>query len=430
MVDFLSYLAVFIFPVLIILIVNIRRRQKLMYPHLLFEGYREKNWRFFLLRRLQLLSDVIFDLLIAVVIALLLSGIIGTRSGKTAVCLDGSYSMILGPEGQTALDRGIELIREEFAGQRYDLTLLGYDAASGGGRLYPLKRLPAAGLDLAAERRFFHADPTGIGELVSRGYRRIVFVTDRSSGELPPAEVREVGFHQEDFIYPLSASWDYASSRYRIILFSRFVNSQPEISLLREGGFELLAFSPDLVPVGRELFAVYLDDPGLYRISVGGMSCAVRLPPPVIGARPEGVFSEILTESLPVVERREGQIELTLRDEEEAEILEDSRLRRSLRKNGRAGHRLLTVWRNEAVELFLHPPGLTYCHLLPALLPREDVRWAADAVIPMSRSLARYRDVPLLYHSLIAGWKVGAWETPGSLDDPGRLVHGESTFLL
>jgi len=83
-------------PVLLILIVRVRHRQKVTYPHTYFRPLAKQSLRELLLRTFQLYYDVLFDLLLALLLALILAGLLDPLPPRTAVCLDGSYSMTQG----------------------------------------------------------------------------------------------------------------------------------------------------------------------------------------------------------------------------------------------------------------------------------------------------------------------------------------------
>jgi hypothetical protein len=235
MIEFLGTLALLLVPVLLILIVRLRRRQKLRFSHTYLRSFQDNRLRDFLFRSFQLYHDVLFDLLLAVVLALLLSGLVGERSpNRVAVVLDGSYSMLqaeggTGEAAQTPLDRALGLIKEgRVEAERYRLYLLGFDPARGRPALFRLRQLQkslqggasaaAAAEQLVREHLFLSADRSLLSQLYRRGFGRVIFLTDRSLDPPSAVEVVEVGEGRRAFFYPLSTSYDYTRDLFRLLI--------------------------------------------------------------------------------------------------------------------------------------------------------------------------------------------------------------------
>ena len=212
MSSFLAALLALLVPILAILIVRVRTRQRLRFPHTYLRSLRERPFREFLLRTFQLYSDVAFDLLLALLLALVLSG----RAGPVPAAHGGLPGRLLVDDaGRAGLAAGAGPGEARARGartrERYRLFVLGFDPRAGRARAAStwagmgrsdLPRLRARVRQAAP--RFFSADPRALERLFRRGYRRVIFLTDRPPRRRSPGlEVIDVGEAQGAVLLPV-----------------------------------------------------------------------------------------------------------------------------------------------------------------------------------------------------------------------------------
>lgn len=303
----MSYFLLLLVPVLLLLVVRVRRRQRLLFSLAWLLPARRRPLPRLLGRTLQLYHDVLADLLIALVLALVLAGLLDFAPRRAAVCLDASHSMARG-EGATAQERAVQLLASGTLGLgRYRLFAAGFDPAAGAPRLYDLGSHRAG---VSAEKLrgslqglgpAFSADPGQAAALLDRGYRRVVYLTDRLVGPPGGLEVVEVGEDPASYFYPLSADFEEREGSFRLRVLRHDYGGPIRVSRFDEGrgAFTLVsAGRPQQAP--EAVAELRVQSEGLYRLSGDGVpDFLLPLQPPVLPVRAEGAWSSLLVESLP-----------------------------------------------------------------------------------------------------------------------------------
>ncbi|MBA7625618.1 hypothetical protein ES703_33050 [subsurface metagenome] len=450
MVKFLSFLFLFSIPIVLILIVNLKRKQRLIYSHALLHRFQDKSLKDFLLRVFQLYSDIIFDLLLAVILALLLSGLIAFPARRTAVCLDGSYSMTLGRQGQTPLDRALELLFQgERLPDRYDLFLLTFNPDRTRFKIIPIKgwqKLAGAAEareKLAGSFSFFNVDLNRLGLLFKRGYQRVIYITDRFPVKNTNLEIIEVGMSRtEGFFYPLSFKYDFDREHFQLNFFrqgpqdisiERFIEAETRYRSIPAAKIEMADSAAH--------FTVILREEGLYRLRGKNMDFGFNLRKPLLEAAVSGRYSRLLLEVLPQL--TEGGEDLLLSDLEYDSRQGSPQLKKKIKALGGYQRRIITFlpleektapaqqWISESV--FVHP--LQYSLARPSLTPFPEALFdlqldpAAVAIFYQHPESLLDSQTPVVYASLLEE----ALKPPFLTEPPrrSRLVHrGLSSFIL
>lgn len=221
----LSVLAIFLallVPVVALLFLNLRFARKLDYPHHLLENANRPGPAAFLFRSFRTYYDILIDAFIALVLALAIAGELGLSpgfpfaSGKEAIVVDCSASMLLGRNGSRPLDLAVAwLEKAEAAAEsgeerdrpggvvarrtRQEVFALAFDPHRGQSRLTRLDSLVrGASGDVAVTRlienlSFFGIDYGVISSLRREGYGKITFLTDGSSPDIDGVEMVRSG---------------------------------------------------------------------------------------------------------------------------------------------------------------------------------------------------------------------------------------------
>lgn len=317
MFDFFSYLFLLLIPILLILIVRLKRRQRIVYSHTFLRSFEDEKFLDYLLRTFQIYYDVLFDLLLAVVLAMFLAQIPRFTPRRTAICIDGSYSMIQG-EKQTPLERAVSLLTSgQVSKDKHRLFLLAWDRRRGQTKLFRLTepKLPAgadqtflAGTvrtytdDLQQRYNFYNIDLSGLQKLFDRGFRRVVFITDRFPPSTTNLEIVEVGGAPRSFFYPSSVYYDFSSAGFQILL--QRSNYKKPVAVLRFQGtqeiYKAIPVPEQRIP-GSDLTLIEIKEEGIYRILGPGLDFIYNLKIPRIAATVSGRYSQILADVLPQV---------------------------------------------------------------------------------------------------------------------------------
>lgn len=438
-----SFPAVFLallVPILAILIVRVRTRQRLEFPHAYLSALRERPLREFLWRSFQLYADVAFDLLLALLLALVLSGALELPPRRAAVCLDGSWSMAQGSPASPLERALVKVAGGELGAGRFRLFVLGFDPRRGGPALFDLGRVGREDLPRLRERvrrgvpRFFSADPRKLRTLFERGYRRVVFLTDRPLRPSPGLEVVDVGETWAPFFYPYAAEYDERVQGFRV----RFLRYRFEraVTIARfseeQGAFVRLSIEQQ-GEAGSPLSELVLREPGLYRFQAGdgpeALDFLLSLARPVLEVDPRGPYSELLAGLLPPARRSPRGIPL-------ADVPWGSADRRLPRRGlgpGR-GRRpaVLTVVPEEgprpAVRPFLQPLAESFSLPCYTELPEGLAGLGAprDRVFYFDPNGARDERTALVYLNALTSL-AGATERPqGALPRRARLARERS----
>jgi hypothetical protein len=452
MLDFFSYLFLLLVPVLLILIVRLKRRRRVVYSHTFLRSFEQQKLLDYLLRTFQIYHDVLFDLILALVLAAFLSQLVRFSPNRSAVCIDGSYSMLQG-QGQTGLEKALTLAAGgELSGERQRLYLLGWDGDRGRTGVFRL-RMPAMppGTDFAtrsatirsfvAELReshtFFNVDPSALGTLYRRGFRRVIFITDRYAGGDTGLEIIEVGAGERSFFYPTSASYDFSSERFRILLY-RFNFDKP-IAVLRYdqqlGDYRAIPSAEQPIP-GSDLTQIELEAEGLYRILGPGLDFIFALEVPRRTVELAGTYSRILAEVLPQLE--EGASRILLADLPYGNQPE-RKLAGEMRRLGRYERRYITLIpeSDTPAAALIYPLERSFSQPCYAELPRQ--LSALSSLIDDSTGLffqdpMRTRDgqTPLIYLSYLESGQPIDFSHKGDLDSRGwklsRPRSGTTSF--
>lgn len=410
MISFITAFALLLIPILILLIVRVRRRQRIIYTHTFLQPLNDRPLREFLLRTFQLYYDVAADLLLALLLALFLSGVLDLSLRRVAVCLDGSFSMVQG-QPESPLDRALFLLSEgELSGSRYRLFVAGFDPKTGRHKLYDLGRSGKRdrSVETLKERLgslpgFFSTDPKAAAELFQRGYRRVIFLTDRYSGAGSALEVLEVGEGVQSFFYPLSAGYREEDGSFYLRVFrQRFTDP---ILIFRfdeekDAYAQLYTIQPEAA--SNPVSEIRLEGEGLYRLAAGGLDFLLPLTRQILRVRAEGQFSALMADILPGVQPGSEGILL-------ADIAWNPNEPGSLRRVVRNRHGILTLIPQTDDGSYL--PLQPYIHSLrdslsqPSYteLPREnlDLGGEADRVFFLDPSRIRDGGTPLVYLSAL-----------------------------
>jgi hypothetical protein len=376
MVEFISTWLLLSLPVLLILLVNLKGKQRLIYTHTLLSDFQDRTLGDFLFRTFHLYYDIICDLVLALLLALLLSGLIGFPASRTAAVVDGSYSMLLGPPGQAPLDRALRRL-EDGPMRKVDPYLLAFDPRRGSPRLVSLKKLQRRGglagarEALTAEYSFFNQDYRLCEALLARGYGRVLVLSDHEAAAGGSVELLAVGRGRpESFFYPRSVGYDFDAGVFRLA-FQLWNLAEPvTAAVYREGGY--LPAADAEMRLSPDLLICLLPEEGLYKFAAGNLDFVFALQKPVIPVRVEGKFSRVILDVLPQLEEDGGG--LLLADLSYREPASEAALRREIRGLGKFRRALITFIPEGPVSSgsYIYPlvpslscPGLTE---LPAAL--------------------------------------------------------------
>jgi len=356
MFSFLTYLFALLVPILLILIVRLKRRRTVVYSHTYLRSFEDEKLLDYLLRTFRIYHDVLFDLIIAVVLALFLARILSFTPRHTAVCIDGSYSMIRGDD-QNALQQAVSWALEDRAdAERIRLFLLAWDRRRGETRLFRLRepKIPP-GTDRDGRRQiirsysealrsrytFFNIELSTLQQLFDRGFRKVVFATDRFTPGDTNLEVIQVGGGENSFFYPTSVYYDFASASFQLLIYrsdyDRPIAAQRYDDQL--GNFKVIPAAEQSIP-GSDLNLIEIKEEGLYRILGPGIDYIFNLKVPIHRVDAAGVYAKLITDVLPQVENGSSQIlmsDLAYRGEGQRELA------RRIRALGKYQHRYVTL---------------------------------------------------------------------------------------
>ena len=431
MFSFFSYLFLLLIPILLILIVRLKRRQRVIYSHAFLRSFQDKKLLDYLLRTFQIYYDVFFDLLLAVVLSMFLAQIVTFTPRRTAICIDGSYSMIQGDK-QTALERAISLLGEgKISKDRYRLFLLAWDTGRGRNRLFRLKeiKLPTETdqailaravrsytHDLQERYTFHNIDLSTLQGLFDRGFRRVIFVTDRFPRGNTNLEIIEVGSTPESFFQHSSVSYDFSSASFQMLLY-RF-NYEKPIAVLRYeemlDDYKVILASEQRIP-GSDLTLIEIKEEGLYRIIGPGMDYIYDLKIPQITAAVSGRYSRIVADVLPQIENGGFQIliaDLPYRGET------GRTLSKKIRALGRYPHRYITLipQRYTKATPLIHPLERSFSQPSYAELPPEIAELSMESTRLFFQDPERTRDgqTPLVYLSYLEADHATVFSNPSA----------------
>lgn len=364
-----SVLAVFLallVPVFALLFLNLRFSRKLEYSHHLVEAANRSGPAAFLFRSFRTYYDILIDAFIAFVLAMAIAGELGLqagfpfKSGKEAVVVDCSASMLLGRNGSRPLDLAIawldkaEAAGEDVAGSAGDnrsgdsagagsagqrkkpeVFALSFDPRLGQSRLIRLDSLVrGASGDVAVTRlvenlSFLGVDYDAISQLGEKGYGKTTFLTDGLSPGIRGVETVRLGGQTSNpradggTSIPVSVTESVFSAWPSSIRFDRekgdwlaaFVQSLPPSSIGLERWDDARAIFARLDAEAYRIetrdygWAFRIPQPGLYRATVigpmgeGPLDFAFRLVEARRAGLASGPFSEAMMSVFPLVEK-------------------------------------------------------------------------------------------------------------------------------
>jgi len=437
MLEFVSIWLLLSLPVFLLLFVNLRGKQRLVYTHTLLSDFQDRTLGDFLFRTFHLYYDIILDLILALLTALFLSGLLGSAADRTAVCVDGSYSMLLGAPGETPLNEALSRsCEEEF--ESADLYLLAFDPDRGRSRLLSLNRMRRrGGLENLPERLredlgFFNQDYSPCGALFERGYGRVVVLSDHAAASGGSLEFQTVGRSRpQSFFYPTSIDYDFAAGNFRLTFQLRNLNKEVQVSVYREDSGDYVPVPDAEISAGPDSLLCLLPERGLYRFAAGEMDFVFNLAEPATPARAVGDFSRIILGVLPQLEEGNGDL-LLLDQPYRAESPSSpgeirSTLRRELRSAGTFQHALVTfapvgaatagpvgaATGNTAIDSYIHPLPASLSRPAAAELPGALLGLDLPGVTLFYQNPARKPDpqTPIVYLSALERRRAPAYET-------------------
>jgi hypothetical protein len=431
MIRFLTAFLLLLIPILLILIVRVRTRQRVLYSHTYLQPLGDRPLREFLFRTFQLYADVAFDLLLALLLAMILSGLLDPFPRRTAVCLDGSFSMTQG-QASTPLDRALDLLAEGKVGAgRYRLFLLGFDPARGRHALISLGRSrrnltsPELKRRLAFAPAFFSADPQELGSLFRRGFRRIIYITDRSPGAGANLEVIEVGEEPKSFFYPAAIAYRQEQGSFHIRILRSGFDGALEVQKFSDEAGEYRPYrSLPAAETGSPLSELEIRDEGLYRLSATIRTATLDFLLPLarrpVRVQPKGEFSMLVADLLPDIKQAPGGIVLQDVPWNPQEPAAAAKSLRRLRG-------ILTVIPQPdagpypAARPYIHPLGYSFSQPSYAEMPVELVLMSTEAERLFYQDPHRFRDArtPLVYLSALE-----ALRPPGPFLEARTLPRG------
>jgi len=383
-----SVLAIFLallLPVFALLFLNLRFSRKLEYSHYLVEAANRSGPAAFLFRSFRTYYDILIDAFIAFILAMAIAGELGLpagfpfKSGKEAIVVDCSASMLLGRNGSRPLDLAVAWLDK--AGDRADagsvdhkkgseVFALSFDPRRGQTRLVRLDSLVrGASGDVAVTRiveslSFLGVDYDALSRLSEKGYEKIIFLTDGLSPEIRGIETVRLGGQTpgergvDGSLMPASGTETVFSAWPSSIRFDRekgnwlaaFVQSLPPSSIFLErwddahGIFARVDAGTYQIDSREFGWTFRISRPGIYRATAigpsgeGPLDFAFRLVEARRAGLASGPFSEAMMSVFPLVENAPRPslifIDLGSGDDAESRILDASARDRAAKNPG------------------------------------------------------------------------------------------------
>jgi len=208
-------------PVILLLLVALRVRKRVSYPHELLIPRQDRKPAAAFFRTLRMYLDAVVDAAAAIIIGFAIAGFPRPAPDRgTAVIVDASLSMLAGMHGDRALDEASRLIFTEEKLRNADLYVLGWDPASQSHTIRNASKILKDAVDplylassLESYESFITVDYMMINGLrhgfpVSRGYEDIVLLTDNPSVQADGIETRLLSVKPPAYLYPAAAAWD------------------------------------------------------------------------------------------------------------------------------------------------------------------------------------------------------------------------------
>jgi len=422
MIEFFSYLLLLLIPIVLILIVRLKRRQRIVYSHTFLKSYQDERLRDFLFRTFQLYNDVLFDLLLAVVLALFLAQALTFTTNRTAVCIDGSYSMV-GGQGDSPLARAVSLLPEmDSSGRSPHFYVLAFDPAKAESRLYRRRDLErfvsrkeadsSTSIErvvdrLIEEHTFFNIDLRILQDLYDRGYGRVIFLTDRLSRTDTNLEVVEVGEAAKSFFWPASLYYDHSSGTFQALIIRSSHRGAITVMVFDEQleRYRVAPFYEQRLP-GSDLGLIEIPAEGLYRFRSSGLDFLYHLEKPTIPVTAEGEYSRIVVDVLPhLVEVTSGERPAALLADITYEGQGERNLRTQIRSFGKHRRKLITLLSQNSEQgiPLIHPLNRTLSQPAYAELPRAAARIGGESIHILFQDPLRTLDqlTPIAYLSYL-----------------------------
>ncbi|MCG8572093.1 MAG: hypothetical protein MJB14_18315 [Spirochaetes bacterium] len=313
MASYLTYAALLFIPVLFILFVNIRQRQKLTYTHLFFYEIKEKSFMDYLLRVFQLYYDVVFDVLMIFLLAALLSGFFENNKTANAVCLDGSFSMILSDGKAAAFNKIVDAYYEDFHKEKkQDLYLLTWSQKKRKSVLVKINKYKKLEKEdfikqITSKYPFFNVNYHLLGDL-SKKYQQVTFLTDQLDiNNTENIKVREVGEPKVGYAYPIGSQFNFYKGQFELFLYHNLTQPGIQLHKLSEKRMQFYTVQPQNYQIEKDnrFLKFYIDDPGIYQVSVKQFVYFIELVKPEWEIETAGDISKIIAQALPMVAGKE-----------------------------------------------------------------------------------------------------------------------------
>jgi len=222
----LGLIAALLTPVILLLFVALRFRQRIEYPHdLLLQRHDRKPAAAFL-RFLRMYLDAVMDAAAAVVIGLAIAGFPApAKPSGTAVVIDASLSMLAGMRGDRPLDEAARLIYSDEILADADLYVLGWDPVAQKHTIRnatrSLKNSPdplSLAATLESTESFMTVDYVLLEGLRHRffaplRYEQPILLTDNAALRSDDIDIRLQSGKPPSYLYPASAAWDEDRNR-------------------------------------------------------------------------------------------------------------------------------------------------------------------------------------------------------------------------
>lgn len=244
--DFFLIFTILIIPIFILLFVRNLKRKKIFYTFTFLDRYKNQSLKQIFLKIIHLFYDIIFDILIATVLALIFSNIlidIG-YSQKVAFILDGSYSMMKTDlNGVSTFEKAVSYYYNQKSKYKsYDLYAAVFDIDSCSSRIVKINEMkriinPKIFIsDFLTRFKPFDFDEELLLSKKFNKYKKIIFITDLffytiSNSQKSKFEIIELGKVEKDFIYPVSILYEPVSNDIICILLKSKGNFLPKVEV-------------------------------------------------------------------------------------------------------------------------------------------------------------------------------------------------------
>jgi hypothetical protein len=326
----LGPMAALLTPVILLLFVALRFRQRIEYPHDLLLHRQDSKPAAAFLRLLRLYLDAVMDAAAAVVIGLAIAGFPAqAKPSGTAVIIDASLSMLAGMRGDRPIDEATRLVFSDEILADADLHVLGWDPLAIKHTIRnatrSLKDAPdplslAAALESAESfMTVDYAMLAGLrhGFFAPRKYEQLMLLTDNAALRSDEIDIRLLSGKPPSYLYPASATWDEDRNR-SVVRISAGGNARLLNLWSVAGDGSLSRAKPEDYTIADSPagFELSFPEPGLWAVAWYGHILPFEVPgmPDPLYAR--GTFAHKIVEALGPIGSTVGQPRgfLTVRD--------------------------------------------------------------------------------------------------------------------